>query len=317
MGLLQTMLVIGLVLVGAAGMWKLATVFPSTRARVGAFVVYAATPLIGGAMAGGRLTVLIVYAATPWIVHFLRRAVGHRDRRSGRRRGRPHRRSHPPRPGSNGSVGSSCSDSSSRWPAAFAPIVVVVTAVLAVLLGLGNPAGARFVASRRLVRGCGLGRCRGRGGPERSRGSTTWSWSSIVGPPPLGDPGRGLLELASFEIGPTDFAALAVALFVPVIAAVALAKAWRLTWAVRAGCRRARVRRARRRRRSWMRSRSTCPRPACCSCRSPRRVDLGSGRVGGVRSRRPRWSVRVAPAARSARDDRGRDRDRARRGGDR
>ena len=63
----------------------------------------------------------------------------------------------------------------------------------------------------------------------------TWSWSSIVGPPPLGDPGRGLLELASFEIGPTDFAALAVALFVPVIAAVALAKAWRLTWAVRAG----------------------------------------------------------------------------------
>ncbi|MET0908582.1 MAG: glycosyltransferase family 2 protein, partial [Ilumatobacteraceae bacterium] len=76
MGLLQTILVIGLVLVGAAGMWKLATVFPSTRARVGALVVYAATPLIGGAMAGGRLTVLIVYAATPWIVHFLRRAVG-------------------------------------------------------------------------------------------------------------------------------------------------------------------------------------------------------------------------------------------------
>ncbi len=27
-------------------------------------------------MAGGRLTVLVVYAATPWIVHLLRRAAG-------------------------------------------------------------------------------------------------------------------------------------------------------------------------------------------------------------------------------------------------
>ncbi len=76
MALLQTLLVVGLVLVGAGGMWKLATVFPSTRARVGALIVYAATPLVGGAMAGGRLTVLIVYASLPWMVHLLRRAVG-------------------------------------------------------------------------------------------------------------------------------------------------------------------------------------------------------------------------------------------------
>ena len=76
MGLLQTLLTVGLLVAGVAGMWKFATIFPSTRARVAAFVVFAATPLIGGAMAGGRLTVLVVYAATPWIIHLLRRAAG-------------------------------------------------------------------------------------------------------------------------------------------------------------------------------------------------------------------------------------------------
>jgi hypothetical protein len=42
-----------------------------------------------------------------------------------------------------------------------------------------------------------------------------------------------MVKLASFEIGRTDFAALSLALFLPVIAAVLLARAWRLTWAVR------------------------------------------------------------------------------------
>ena len=41
------------------------------------------------------------------------------------------------------------------------------------------------------------------------------------------------MPLASFEIGSTDFAALALALYLPVFAAVLLARAWRLTWAIR------------------------------------------------------------------------------------
>jgi hypothetical protein len=41
------------------------------------------------------------------------------------------------------------------------------------------------------------------------------------------------VSLASFEIGRTDFAALSLALYLPVIAAVLLAQAWRLTWAIR------------------------------------------------------------------------------------
>ncbi|MGB0113286.1 MAG: glycosyltransferase family 2 protein, partial [Ilumatobacteraceae bacterium] len=56
MGMLQTLFVLGLVIIGAAGAWRLAGVFPSTRARVAALLVYAASPLVSGAMSGGRLT---------------------------------------------------------------------------------------------------------------------------------------------------------------------------------------------------------------------------------------------------------------------
>ncbi len=233
MGLLQTLLVVGLVLVGAAGMWKLATVFPSTRARVAALIVYSATPLVGGAMAGGRLTVLVVYAVTPWVVHLLRRAVGIET-------------------ADPAAVDVDLTDGVVHigglerirrtvvlglvigLAAAFSPVVVAVAALLALLLGFATllALGSWRVAAWFVV--CGLGGS-AVGAILNIPWLSTWSWSSIVGPPPIGDPGRGLLELASFEIGPTDFAALAIALFLPVIAAVALARAWRLTWAVRAG----------------------------------------------------------------------------------
>ena len=64
---------------------------------------------------------------------------------------------------------------------------------------------------------------------------TSWTWEGVVGAPPIGEAGIGLIPLASFEIGRTDFAALALALYLPVIAAVLLARAWRLTWAIRSG----------------------------------------------------------------------------------
>ena len=76
MGMLQTLFVLGLMLVGVAGVRKLATMFPSTRAQVAALVVYAASPLVSGSMSSGRLTVLVVYAIVPWSVHLLRRSAG-------------------------------------------------------------------------------------------------------------------------------------------------------------------------------------------------------------------------------------------------
>jgi GT2 family glycosyltransferase len=233
MGLLHTLFVVGLVLVGMWGMWKLATVFPSTRARIAALLVYAASPLVGGALSSGRMTVLVVYAASPWIVHLYRRAAGvgtadpltaHMDM-------------------ADGLVELSWSEQFRRSiaagmvvaiAAAFAPISLVVALVLGVLLALGT---LLALAPWRTALGYLLAAVIATtiGALLNLPWVFTWTWDDLVGAPPIGNPGKGLLELASFDIGTVEFAALSLALYLPVVAAIALARAWRLTWAVRAG----------------------------------------------------------------------------------
>src|SRR5262249_60676215 len=55
-GLGLTVLVVGLLLVGIWGTWRLATVFPSNRARIAALVGYAALPLVSGGPSPARLS---------------------------------------------------------------------------------------------------------------------------------------------------------------------------------------------------------------------------------------------------------------------
>ncbi|MDX2379686.1 MAG: glycosyltransferase [Acidimicrobiia bacterium] len=233
MGMLHTLFVIGLVFVGIWGMWKLATVFPSTRARIAALLVYAAIPLVGGALSAGRLTVLVVYAASPWIIHLYRRAagVGTADPLTARL------------DVADGLVELTMIEQLRRsiaagmvvaLAAAFAPISLVVALVLGVLLALGTllalapwRTAVGYVVAATIATAVGA--------LLNLPWLVTWTWDDLVGAPPIGDPGRGLLELASFEIGTVEFAALSLALYIPVVAAIALARAWRLTWAVRAG----------------------------------------------------------------------------------
>ena len=73
--------------------------------------------------------------------------------------------------------------------------------------------------------------------------STTWSWSGLVGPPIEGPHGDGLVDLASLALDGREFAVLAIALYIPVVVAVAISRAWRLTWAIRGAALGARVRR--------------------------------------------------------------------------
>ncbi|HSL75148.1 MAG TPA: glycosyltransferase [Ilumatobacteraceae bacterium] len=233
MGLLHTLFVLGLILVGVAGTWKLAGLFPSTRAQVGALVVYAATPLVSGAMSSGRLTVLVVYAAVPWIVHLLRRAVGIST-------------ADPLLSAADTVDGVVALDTIERVrravlaglvvavAASFAPVVIplafVIGLVLAVsTLAAGGPwtTAAWFAVTSTAATAVGA--------LLNLPWLFSWSWAQLVGAPPVGAPGLGLRALASFEIGRTDFAGLSLALYLPVLAALLLAKAWRLTWAVRAG----------------------------------------------------------------------------------
>ncbi|HSM66913.1 MAG TPA: hypothetical protein VK860_11450, partial [Ilumatobacteraceae bacterium] len=117
---------------------------------------------------------------------------------------------------------------------AFAPIVLPVVVVLAVLLAAATllAGGPWQTAAWFAVTGLGAAAV---GALLNLPWIFSWSWEGLVGAPPIGEPGRGLVELASFEIGTTDLAVLSLALYLPVFAALLLARAWRLTWAVRAG----------------------------------------------------------------------------------
>jgi GT2 family glycosyltransferase len=232
MGMLHTLFIVGLVVVGLIGLWKLVTVFPSTRARVAALVVYAASPLVSGALGTGALDVLVVFATVPWVVHTLRRAVGietadPRTADSGV---------------ADGLVDLAFSERVRRTVqvgivialgSAFAPVTLVVSLAVGLAMCCGTllalaPLRTSVYFLGATIAGTAIGAL------LNVPWIGTWSWDAIVGPSPVGDPDRGIRALASFEIGPTDLVSLSLALYVPVVAALLLSRAWRLTWAVRA-----------------------------------------------------------------------------------
>lgn len=73
-GLLQKVVVLGCVPVGAWGLARLARPFASPRCRLVATLVYLALPVAYDALALGRWDALVAYAAAPWIVGRLARA---------------------------------------------------------------------------------------------------------------------------------------------------------------------------------------------------------------------------------------------------
>ena len=300
MGLGLTVLVVGLVLLGIWGAWRLATVFPSNRARIAALVVYAAMPLVPGVISTGRLSALVAYAIVPWFVHLLRTAAGIGtadpsaeaiDLVEGvldlRVRERVRR--------------TAVLVLATAVAVALAPAVLPVLAVVAVILGLTTLAVSAGVRTAAWLTGLGLVACAA-AFVLNLPWATTWSWDDLVAPSLAGAPGRGLVDVASMAIGRSRFEVLALALYVPVLVALLVARAWRLTWAARAaglvivflragdppGPRRAAVPGPRDRRPAGARR----ARPGAVGGRVRRRVRAG----------RRRAHVRVASAARPARD---------------
>lgn len=75
-GLLQKVLVLGSLPVGALGVSRLVRPFGSAWARVASTVAYLAVPVAYDAIATGRFDALVAYAAAPWIAARLARASG-------------------------------------------------------------------------------------------------------------------------------------------------------------------------------------------------------------------------------------------------
>jgi hypothetical protein len=76
MGVLQRVVVLGMLPAGLLGMHRLTAPLGSWRVRVTAVVLYAVVPLPYDALAEGRWSGLIAYAAAPWVLGRLLRATG-------------------------------------------------------------------------------------------------------------------------------------------------------------------------------------------------------------------------------------------------
>ena len=233
MGLGLTVIVVGLVVLGVVGTWRLAMVFPSSRARLTALVVYAAVPLVPGVISTGRLSALVAYATVPWFVHLLRSAVGIGTADPQLTSEQlvdgildPPVRERIRRTAVLGIV--------IALGVAMAPAMLVVVVIVTVVLGLtslGAGAGWRTAMWFTVLGLTGAAGAYVLNLPW----SATLSWRDVQAPELAGAPGRGLAEIVSMGIGGARLEILAIALYVPVLAALAVARSWRLTWAARAG----------------------------------------------------------------------------------
>lgn len=232
MSLLMTVSIVGLYVLGALGAWRLCSVFPVNRARIAGMVVYVGTPLVPGLLSSGDWSGLVWFAALPWMLHLLRRLAGIET-------------ADPAAADLDLNDGVVAVGLRHRLralafmtlvlgvSAGFVPAVVVLWTVVGSVVALATLiAGGSWRLTLWLA-----------GGTLASAVLATilnlpwaldWQWDDLMGVSPAGSTGRAIYETASLSPTSDRFAILAVALYLPVLAAVALTRAWRLTWSVRA-----------------------------------------------------------------------------------
>ena len=255
-GLLQKVVVLGCIPVGALGMARLVRPLGTTWARITAVVIYLAVPVPYDAIATARFDALVAYAACPWMLHLLGRISGvepHRwwGRSGGDGRptipGSPERAETPDglgeaappwrRPLVVGGVALGLLDAAVT---ALAPSTACMVLVLGLGLALGNVVVAGqggLSAARRVVAGA-LGATALSvallapwsiavlGGPQR--------WATLAGLPvaPASAPGWG--QLLRLAVGPIGDDALGWAFLAAAALPLVIGARLRLAWAGRA-----------------------------------------------------------------------------------
>lgn len=230
-GLAHTLAVVLLPLVGWLGAWRLASVFGTRAARIGATSAYAAVPLPYVAIAAGRWGALLVYAAMPWMVHLLRMLVGHADVSEVR---------------PTETMVAVTPHVWRRWCATLAlvtavvfafepsiivlfPAVAVAISIALVVQGLRWKWMARWVgiSSMSVVSAVAL--------------NLPWSigyardgwWEALFGAPVESGRRLGLWSLATFDLGATWLSGAVIGLYASVVGAVFLVRGARAQWALR------------------------------------------------------------------------------------
>jgi GT2 family glycosyltransferase len=234
MGLLHTFAVLGLLLAGYLGAWRLATIFPTVRARIALLVVYAAVPLPSQLLSAGRWTALVCYAAGPWVVHLLRRLAGLDTRWID----------------SEPELETVRDVSRRKQFRIIAQLVLISTVAFAfapayavMLVGMGSVlALATLVCggswrSAAILAGGALAALLGAlvmNLPWSATFTGSAGWTAIVGVPPTTARSLGVGQLARMNVGSVRFGVLALLLYLPLFAAPLVARSWRFAWAVRA-----------------------------------------------------------------------------------
>jgi hypothetical protein len=229
MGLLRTILTVGLLPIGAVGAYRLARPIGSRYAQIAALLVYVANPLPYDALAEGRWGALALYAAAPTLVGLLARAAGLSP---------------------FGSV------DGAAWPrlqvrtprqlvlavavvtalvACILPSVVVIVPVMALALSVGTVLGFEHRGTSRAV-GVALG-----GAALAAALHLPWSFeyllpgSTLTSFTGLHSAARtaGLADLLRFQVGPLGAGTLGYALLVAAALPLLIGQGPRLAWAVR------------------------------------------------------------------------------------
>jgi GT2 family glycosyltransferase len=229
-GLVGLTLALGPVVLGLLGVQRLAAIFPVSRARVAALVVYGASPVVGLALGHGQWEALVVYGTLPWVVHLGRRLAGiitadpstlEGDLADGLAR---------PAAGERRRTAAGLLLVVAT-AAALAPAAAIVASAVLVAMAIAT------AAVRAGWRTAGWFLAAAASGPMayvmNLPWSATWSWDGVVGVERASAVDTGLLRNLALGEPRSSMALLALGLYLPMIAAVAISRAWRLTWAVR------------------------------------------------------------------------------------
>lgn len=230
-GLLHTLAVVLLPLIGWLGMWRFASVMGTRGARVSATVAYAAVPLPYASIAAGRWGALFVYAMLPWMIHLSRMLVGHADITDAR---------------SHEAMVSVSSALWRRWFAsltlliaitfAFEPGIIVVLPMVAVVMaatclaqGVHVKWASRWVVivGSAVVAGLLLNL------PWTVTYVRSGWWEALTGAPVENGRQIGLLNLMHFNIGEFGLGSISLLLYAAVVGAVLLVHGPRAVWALR------------------------------------------------------------------------------------
>jgi len=221
MGLLQKLLVLGMIPLGAVGAYRFVRPLGSTRVRLAAMVVYLAIPLPYNALAHGRWSGLLLYGAMPWVLSRLAHAT----------RLEPFGAREPKRGLEILRLGLLLALLTAFVPAA--PLVVVLLALALVLSSV--VAGGVGPATKAVV---------------TALGATVvtvlllfpWSldfllpgthWSAITSAGSRAGHGLTLAELLRFQTGPLGAPPLGFAFLLVAALPLILGGGWRFTWAAR------------------------------------------------------------------------------------